>query len=466
MAGSNSYGIAVQNINLGGIAESAYQGAKNSCASILGADLHTEPGIIRANYRMAQRGADITNPVNELVKSIVDCSDGLSYYFGSSQIWSRAANGTYAREVSSVGGGAVRFACEYNGYIFYSTATGLGRWTIGTAWSTRNDTWAVLQTAAYHPMIVNNGILYIGDGYFISQVDGTTFTSNVFDLDNIYTITALHELGDDIVIGTRISDKPRCNIFMWDRYSSSWQSVQEIPETGVNAFVVTDSAILISVGERGAFYSLSRDRVLGTIVSRVKRIPGTFNSSNKGIVYSGAVENFFGLPVFGFSGTTGTPAKCGIYSIGSHASNFPYVLNLEFILSVSAGGQYDSIEIGAIRCVGTILIVAWKYGSTYGVDELDLTTRGTAVIETQVYNYRRDSKKMMKAVIPYRTDGTIQLDTKSSGGNYVTQTLTKDSDRNLYYTKNFIQEGVTIQARLTVSGNAEIEGLFLNESVS
>lgn len=281
-------------------------------------------------------GAGITNPVNELVKSIVDCSDGLSYYFGSTQIWSRAANGTYAREVSSVGGGAVRYACEYNGYIFYSTATGLGRWTIGTAWSTRNDTWAVLQTAAYHPMVVNNGILYIGDGYFVSQVDGTTFTSNVFDLDTIYTITAMHQLADDLIIGTRISNKPRCHVFVWDRYSSTWSGIQEIPETGINAFVVTDSAILISAGERGAFYSWARDRVIGTLVSRFKRIPGTFNASNVGIVYSGASENFFGLPVFGFSGTTGTPAKCGIYSIGSQDSGFPYVLNLEFRLSVSA----------------------------------------------------------------------------------------------------------------------------------
>lgn len=351
MAGANSVGIAVQNINLGGISESAYQGSENSVASSVGLDLHTDPGIIRANYRMQQRGGDITNPVNELVKAIVDCSDGNSYYFGSTQIWARDSGGTYSRVVSSVGGGAVRFAAEYNGYVYYSTATGLGRWQIGTAWGGRNDTWAVLQSSAYHPMHVQNGILYIGDGYFVSQVEGNTFTSNVLDLDNIYTITALHQLADDLIIGTRISDKPRCHVFVWNTYSSSWSGVQQIPESGVNAFVITDSALLIQAGERGAFYSWSRDRVLGTLVSRFKRIPGTYNSSNKGIVYSGAAENFFGLPVFGFSGTAGTPAKCGVYSVGGHASNFPYVLNLEFPLSVSSGGQYDSIEIGAIRCV-------------------------------------------------------------------------------------------------------------------
>lgn len=465
MAGANSVGIAVQNVNLGGISESAYQGSENSVASSTGIDLHTDPGIIRANYRMLLKSGGVTNPVNELVKAIVDCSDGNAYLFGSTQIWKRDSSGVYSREVNGVGGGAVRSACEYNGYVYYATAAGLGRWQIGTAWSTRNDSFAVLQTSAYHPMHVQNGILYIGDGYFVSQVEANTFTSNVLDIDNIYTITALHQLADDLIIGTRISDKPRCNVFVWNTYSSSWSGVQEIPESGVNAFVVTDSSILVQAGDRGAFYSWSRDRVLGTIVSRFKRIPGTYNSSNKGSVYSGAAENFFGLPVFGFSGTTGTPAKCGVYSLGGHASNFPYVLNLEFVLSVSSGGQYDSIEIGAIRCVGTNLLVAWKYGTDYGVDEIDFTTRGTGVIETKVYNYKRDSKKMMKAVIPYRTDGTVQLDVRSGGGSYATVALTKDADRKLYFTKTFIPPGVTIQARLTVSGASEVEGLFLNESV-
>lgn len=456
--------ILVRDVNLGGISDSSFQGADNSVASCYGLDLHSEPGIIKAQYRLIK---DTDNDIDQLIKSIVHCTNGEVYFFGSSngKIWRRITTNDYFLEATDANG-AIYSACEFEGYIYYASQTKLGRWQIGTAWSTRNDSWATFTNgAAAHPMHSQNQVLYIGDGYLVAQVESGVFTANALDLETKHTITALARLADDLVIGTTIGSTSKCNVFTWDTYSVSFSGVQEIPDKGVNAFVVTDSALLIQAGERLNFYSFARDRVLGTFLQRYKRIPGTYDTSNKGIVYAGAGDNFFGLPLFGISGVAGAPAKIGVYSLGGYASNYPGVLALEYALSQSSGGDYDGMEIGALRVVGSTLYVAWKDGATYGVDTIDFTTRGTGAFETRVYNFSRDLKKRLKAYIPYKTDGTVQLDVRSAYSGYQTMTLVKDEDRHVYYTQEALPEGTTMQARVTIGGTAEIEGVEFYEIV-
>ena len=47
--------ILVQNINLGGEADSDFQGSENSVSEIVGFDLHSEPGILKNNQKIEKR---------------------------------------------------------------------------------------------------------------------------------------------------------------------------------------------------------------------------------------------------------------------------------------------------------------------------------------------------------------------------------------------------------------------------
>ena len=156
--------IQIQNINLGGIADSKYLGVENSVASLVGFDLHSESGILKVNQKLSKESG---STIDEFVKKILPCSDGNSYLFSSTsgKIWKRTSGGSYSL-VATNANGAMMDAIEDQDYIYYFSASKVGRWQIGSDWSTRNDSWATFTNgdSDFHPTIKVNLVVYIGAG--------------------------------------------------------------------------------------------------------------------------------------------------------------------------------------------------------------------------------------------------------------------------------------------------------------
>jgi len=72
--------IQIKDINLGGIANSMYQGQSNSVYELSGFDIHSEPGIMKNNQKLTKESGVV---IDDLVKNILPCSDGNTYLFGS-----------------------------------------------------------------------------------------------------------------------------------------------------------------------------------------------------------------------------------------------------------------------------------------------------------------------------------------------------------------------------------------------
>ena len=124
--------IIINNANLGGIADSKYQGQQNSVAEMVGFDIHSEPGILKNNQKLAKESGAT---VDDLVKKILPCSDGNSYLFGSTngKIWKRTSAGVYslADTASPASGGVgIMDAYEYQGHIYYSMESRLDAWPL------------------------------------------------------------------------------------------------------------------------------------------------------------------------------------------------------------------------------------------------------------------------------------------------------------------------------------------------
>src|SRR3990172_6625906 len=87
--------ILIKDINLGGIADSKYQGQKNSVAEMVGFDIHGEPGILKHNQKLSKESGVL---IDDLVKTILPCSDGNTYLFGSTagKVWQRTSAGVYS----------------------------------------------------------------------------------------------------------------------------------------------------------------------------------------------------------------------------------------------------------------------------------------------------------------------------------------------------------------------------------
>lgn len=356
--------ILIKDINLGGLADSQLQGQANSVAEMVGFDIHSEPGIMKHNQKLTKESGGV---IDDLVKKILPCSDGNTYLFGSTngKIWKRTSAGVYSLEATAspaAGSAGIIDADEYQGYIYYSMQSRLGRVAVGapTDWTGRNDSWATFTRtdASYHPFQKVNQVLYIGDADYLAQVDAGVFSADALDIEASLRIKSLGRILTDILIGTFVNFyMVATEILRWNTWSTdSYQSSDEIPEIGINCFLKTDNFCLVNAGTKGNFYLYS-----GTQLENFKRIPGDWTGSNEAYVHPNASCNMFGLPLFGLSNISGNPAKQGIYSLGGYDRNYPKVLNLEWLIS---RGSYAGIDIGAIVLAGTILLVSWKQQST------------------------------------------------------------------------------------------------------
>ncbi len=385
--------IEIKNLNLGGIADSDYLGAENSVAEMVGLDIHSEGGVIKVNQKLTK---DSGSTVDDLVKARVSCSDGNTYHFGSTngKIWKRTSAGTWSLEATAApAAGAVGIldAMEYQGYIYYAMQSRLGRWQIGTAWSTRNDSWATFTNtdADWHPMKIVSLVLYIGDKNYVAQVDTGVFSANALDIAAPLRIKSLGKMNTDLLIGTYVSDNvTETEIIRWNTWSVSFSTSDSIPEVGVNCFLDTDNNVIVNAGTKGNLYFYN-----GTSLEEYKTIKGVYTGSAKAYVHPNAKFNFNGMPLFGLSNVSGNPANQGVYSLARTNRNYPFVLNLEYAIST---GNLSGVEIGSIcQLSADQFLVGWKDttgGTTYGVDILDLTAKATlAYFVTRVIMAERTS---------------------------------------------------------------------------
>jgi len=250
--------------------------------------------------------------------------------------------------------------------------------------------------SSWHPMIIQNQILYIGDRHYVHQVETAedsngvevaTFYNNVLDIEEPLRVKCLGRIGTDLLIGTYVSDNVNMTqIFRWNTWSVSFSVADTIPETGINCFIPTDNYVLVNAGISGNLYVYDGQQLI-----LLRNIPGTYSPTSYGTVHPNSATNLKGLPIFGFSNGSGNPTNEGIYSFGSVSSNLPKILNLEFPISQRTGGGdmiLTNIEIGAILALGDNLLAAWKdstSGTVYGIDKLDYSNKlNEAYIESRV----------------------------------------------------------------------------------
>lgn len=453
--------IQIKNINQGGIADSDYLGALNSVSECVGINIHDESGIMKLNQRLA-RVDDSASAVDCLVKAIVSASTGDRYFFGENgKIWKKTSAGTWSLvRTASPGAGTagILSAREYQGYIYYAMESRLGRFDLASTW---DDNYATFTNtdATYHPMAEVNQVLYVGDKNFVAQVDAGTFSANALDLKAPLRVSALGTFTTDLLIGTYVaSNVCETEILRWNTWSDSYSVSDSIPEVGINAFLSADNRAIVSAGTKGNLYIYN-----GQQLEEYKQIKGTWGgSTNKAIVMPSAVFNFHGLPLFGLSKQTGTGVQLGVYSFGRTNANYPFVLNLEY--PISTGNLYN-VTIGAIQGSGDTFFVSWKdetTGTTYGVDELDLTTKyATGWIKTRLSLFDRIKKSTYRKItVPYRTRPTgtdIDIHTSRDYGAMTEITDTADDTQRLFVQTNVdAGEAVAFQAMVELHGSVNL----------
>jgi len=458
--------ITINQINQGGIADSKYEGERNSVAKSVCLDLHSQPGVIQANYKLTRDDGGL---INEFCKSIVVSSNGHVYFFSSEsgKIWRKSSLGTYSlyyTTAASSGESKILDACEYEGYIYWATEKFLFRVAItSTSWSTDVVEWKQFDVGNkyYHPIRIARSKLWIGDGHQIANVAAplgggdAVFVSNALDLPSEQTIKALGSIDIQLAIGTYVDNNVnKTTIYRWDTWSTSWNMDDTIEEVGINAFIPVDNYFFVQAGKVGSIYSYDYNMLYLT-----KRVPGTYDLTHASRVSPNAVAFYKQLPLFGMSrdeSVSQSGAIPGIYSLGTvNPRLYNRVLSLEYLTST-----YSSTTlIGAIAIKGNQLFVTWKDGSNAGVDILDYSTRyPSSYLESRVIYLDRSAANVYTDFVV----GYVEMPTGCSVKAYIKQnydsewkeiSLTQDTIHNIFFSSIQLESSVVeVKVELISSG--------------
>lgn len=440
---SQSTNVSIANYNQGGLADSRWSGVANSLYKMTGLDPHTTPGLLKVAQKLTKVSSTI---VTAFCKESVVSSNGFIYWFSytDGKIWQQTiSDNTFTliyTTVPAAGGAGCLGAIEYQGYIYWATESRLhrilasgndtsGEWTSNVAlnWKTFTTT-----DALFHPMIDLNMVLYIGDGNLVAQVDAGTFSASALDIKTPLRVKALGKIGTDLLVGTWVSDViTQTEIIRWNTYSVSFSTSDTIPETGINAFIPADNMVLVQAGIAGNIYSYN-----GSIMELYKTIPGEYSPTKYGSINPSSVANLNGQMLFGFSNGSGNPTDLGVYRLARHDRKYPYILDFPYPISERSDSALvtTSIEIGAICVAGFNVYVAWKNGTTYGVDQLDYSNKlDGAYFETRILSVNRELLSTMDSLnfnyytIP--TNCTIILYVDQNYEGYILSDTTVDTKR-------------------------------------
>jgi len=452
-----------------GLSDSRWSGILNSVAECVGLDLHSEPGLLKVHQRLTK---DSGATVDALCRVKVEASNGFTFWFSytSGKIFARTAGGTWSlahTTTPAAGDAGCLGAMEFNGIIYWATQSRLHKIAIANAdgsWASETEDFGTFDVtdAEYHPMVIQDLRLFIGDGNQLAQVNSSgTFSSNALDIKTPLKIKSLAPYDLDVIIGTITDDDvTMTEVIRWDTIATSWNVSDPIEEVGVNAFIRDDNFLYAQAGRAGNIYFYD-----GRNLIQVKKIPGDWTNVKFGEVYPGSHAVFNGIPVFGFSNSpsadnsTGNPAKQGVYSLGSYSRDYNKILDLSWIISQD---DTTAVEIGAIAVTGNgfDLMVAWKEGSNFGVDVIDYTAKyGSALFETQMlFQTRRNILKTLQKVYTlYETlpaSTAVVFSYKINHGSYVTMTSLTDAKLQEIGSQDTVEEIGALQIRVAITVNS------------
>ena len=403
---------------------------------LINIDIHTKPG--KAQCSLALEDIDGGGIVTSLPTCSMVASNGDTFIGAGTKIY-KITGGTETLVHTSTQG-AVLGLGEHQGYVYYSTATKLGRQTVSLAsseasWSSQNDSWATFTNAkAYKPMQWVNQILCIGDGNYIAIVDENgIFNANALDILERDVITALMDTNDNLTMGTFVNSAVhQANTYLWDTYSPSWSSSDLTQERGVNMFFRLDGYWYAQIGQIGNIYQWTGQRML--LYTRLRDGDST--------VVTGI--NSYGTT--SLNGLTLIATIRGVFSIGKADSRLGLAKVIEYVSSAGQGST-----LGAIEAVGSDFYLGFNNGASYGIDHIS-STYAEGIIETPLtYGKMKDLK------IGYNsspTGSTITAKIANDDGALTSHTMIKDDeDLREYRNVDGINCKSNTKAELTLTPN-------------
>lgn len=368
----------------GGLSTGTKRGVDGSFTLGQGLDFKTDPDLLQANLTMSK---DSSTNVTGLIKWFAQSGTTIYAYADDGKIHSNASSWASLRTVSNSSGQGM---AVFNDYLYYAQNSQLGRYGVLSGSPSFTDNYQTLDTdTLWHPCKVFLNKLCVGHARKLATLDSSgSWTDAAITLPVGWKIKSLEVKGDFLYIGawqgTAITDFEIGAIFSWDGTSTTYNSVEFINESGVNALFNQNDTLYISAGLRGNIYEYANGKFY-----KIKRIP-LIGAGKVAEIYPGAMTGFNGIFHFGVAGsTTSTTLPLGVYTWGQAEKNYPMVLNHDYPISTGTITG-TGVSVGAVYGASpTKLYVGWKDGSSYGIDVLNTASasaQSTVIYESMIFD--------------------------------------------------------------------------------
>jgi len=359
--------IIIDDFSVGILEDKTIQ-ARNGFSYCAGMDIFSEPGILKASQVLtAETQADSPNNITDAPTRIIKYGDYWYVLGGTGRIYNNSANWILVHTDTNSGVGQSMIV--FNGNLHWMGNTTMGKFD-GTTWTDSFKTG--FTSSSYHPMIIFENSLRIGNGRYVATWDGSAAPELTdLTLPTGYTVRTLEIFGNRIIIGA--TKEKESTLFSWDGVSSLPEQLWEIREPYLSVIKNWNNLLWIFGGE-GNIHVFN-----GAILTKLpKKIPFYPDFTLSTFVRPGAITESQGNLIFGFGLSSFNYG--GIYMIEPKSG---YPLTIPYLLSVGQTGTepFSIAYIGAGK-----FYVGWKSGSNYGIDLVNTSTKVTSPYwESQIY---------------------------------------------------------------------------------
>jgi len=317
----------------------------------------------------------------------------------------------------------------YHFHIYSSNTTG----TAGTTTSADLETaifrefYRILEPDSYfHPMKELGNLLLIGNGNYLATLEDTElYNPERLAFPRGEKVRAIEVIGGYAQISTWRGDDigkyGSSKKYIWDGtalyyndyipYSGTINAMQNGGDNMLYDLYNTDLSIAIYTGA----------------VTKKRTVKGL--SVGKSVeVYPGATTVWNNILYFGISGGTSTDSIRGVWAYGKADNDAPTGLTLDYI--ISTGSKGSTVQIGSLLGINqTTFLVAWKDGSSYGVDNIDTATEqvsgyfNTLRFDGGHPNKEKQAKHVTLRFAPLTATDTLEVFYRINNKDFTTGTL-------------------------------------------
>ena len=326
---------------------------------------------------------DSSTTITEKINAILKTSTGKMMAFWASGWIYRKDTTTWAKITTDSPATTIYSACEFNGYIYWTTVDYLHRLAIGNLSWNISATDAInrqaLTSAVYHPLLPSMWDMFVGHWWKLGKVWIENVWEDLITMDSVWVVKQMNDLGWSIRVITKWASW-NTNVYLRD--GTNTNPDQTIP---LKWFDVRQSAIF------NGYNYLITNKWIGILdwykIYPIKKIDNFNDNINSISVYDEKLYIWW----------TGW-----VYVYGNKNKNYPEVLNLE----LSASNWNSADVIWAIYSDWVDLYVSRSNWSSYWIDKLSASVYYTTwELVTKAYYGKSlyEIKETIRGMVGYST---------------------------------------------------------------